>query len=185
MTQINRKQLLLVDLQVQGGLILRVIGYWAAMLITVTTFLITWRMLTGPARPFWTHFDDLWFQYKLPFLGVTLILPLLIYDALRYSNRFAGPVMRFRRAMRELAHGIKPANLQLRGGDFWLELADEFNAVALRMETLNRQLETYRQRYETPLETAVPEDQPATGKLLARIYNPEYAAAEDTAAFGG
>ena len=60
--QFIRKQLF-VDPKVQGALIGRVILYWMVCLLTITMMLLCWRIVTGPARLFYLHFNDLWFFY--------------------------------------------------------------------------------------------------------------------------
>ena len=57
-----RKQLF-VDPKVQGALVARVVFYWVLCLITITLMLLCWRIVTGPARLFYTHFSDMWFFY--------------------------------------------------------------------------------------------------------------------------
>jgi hypothetical protein len=128
-----RKQLF-VDPKVQGALVLRVVLYWLVCLITITLMLLCWRIVTGPARPFYTHFDDMWFFHGPAVVASFLLLPLVIVDIVRLSNRFTGPMLRLRRSMRELARGERVEPLEFRGGDFWQEFADEFNAVLKRVQ---------------------------------------------------
>ena len=128
-----RKQLL-VDPKVQGALVLRAVLYWAVCLITITLMILCWRIVTGPARLFYTHFDDMWFHFGPAVVASTLLLPLLIVDMLRLSNRFVGPLFRLRRAMRALARGEYVEPVEFRGGDFWQEIADEFNTLAARVQ---------------------------------------------------
>jgi hypothetical protein len=139
MIKINglRKRLF-VDYKVQGALINRVLVYWAMCLMTLTLMILCWRILTGPARMFYTHFDDLWFQYGPAVIGSLVLLPLIVFDMVRLSNRFVGPLLRLRRSLRALARGDEVAPLEFREGDFWREFADEFNIVAERMHRLNK-----------------------------------------------
>lgn len=123
-----------VDPKVQGTLILRVVLYWVVCLVTVTLMLLCWRIVTGPARPFYTHFDDMWFHYGPALVASFLLLPLIVLDILRVSNRFAGPLFRLRRAMRALARGEEVRPISFREGDFWIEVAHEFNAILARFE---------------------------------------------------
>ncbi len=139
MSSFKRKQLF-VDSKVQGALLLRLMGYWAFSMLTVVTMLLIWRILTGPARVFYTHFDDLWFQYGPAFVASLIILPLLVVDFTRLSNRFAGPLYRLRRSLRDLAAGHVVENIQFRDADFWQEVATEFNAVNERVHQLEKQL---------------------------------------------
>ena len=62
--------------------------------------------------------------------------PLVVIDCVRLSNRFAGPLHRLRRDMRRLAAGEIVEPIHFRDDDLWREFADEFNAVARRMELL-------------------------------------------------
>jgi hypothetical protein len=50
------------------------------------------------------------------------------------SNRVAGPIVRLRGAMRQLAEGRPVAPLRFRENDFWREMADEFNAIAAQLQ---------------------------------------------------
>ncbi len=128
-----RKQLF-VDPKVQGALVLRVILYWAFCLITITIMLLCWRIMTGPARLFYTHFSDLWFYYGPALIASVLVLPLVVIDSLRMSNRFVGPLLRLRRSMRELTRGEHVEPLGFRDDDFWHDFAVEFNELAARVQ---------------------------------------------------
>jgi methyl-accepting chemotaxis protein len=169
----NIRRQFFVDTAVQGALILRALGYWIAVMITMVVILITWRMFTGPARVFYLHFDDLWFHYQLPLIAALLVLPLIVYDVVRFSSRFAGPIMRFRRAMNCLAQGEATQRLQFRAGDYWMELADDFNAVANRVEVLERQIHELKNNpgkstaQAEPALAALPTQAPSHGKPAA------------------
>jgi len=130
----NFRRRFFVDPQVQGALILRVVLYWVVCLVTVTLMLLCWRIATGPARLFYTHFDDMWFHYGPAMVASCILLPLLVVDIVRLSNRFVGPLVRLRRAMRALARGEHVEPVSFREGDFWLEFAQEFNALLARVE---------------------------------------------------
>ena len=139
MAKINgMRKHLFVDYKVQGALINRVLIYWIMCLATLTLMILCWRIITGPARMFYTHFDDMWFQFGPAVIGSLLLLPLVVYDIVRLSNRFVGPLLRLRRSLRALARGEEVPPLEFREGDFWKEIAQEFNAIADRMQKLNK-----------------------------------------------
>lgn len=144
-----------VDPKVQGALVGRVILYWVVCLLTITLMLLCWRIVTGPARMFYTHFDDMWFHFGPALVASLVILPLVAVDIVRLSNRFVGPMLRMRRAMRELADGQPVAPLEFRDSDFWRDFAQEFNAVAKRVE----QLETKAARRAASSESTPPRAQ--------------------------
>jgi hypothetical protein len=129
---------LFVDPKVQGALVTRVLIYWFACLCTLSLMILCWRLLTGPSRLFYTHFDDMWFQFGPAVIGSLLLLPLVVFDIVRLSNRFVGPLLRLRRSLRSLALGKEVAPLEFREGDFWKDFAKEFNVIAERMQKLNQ-----------------------------------------------
>ena len=56
----------------------------------------------------------------LPFaIASFVLLPLVIIDIVRLSNRFTGPLLRMRRSMRALAQGEQVEPLKFRDADFW------------------------------------------------------------------
>ena len=125
---------LFIDPKVQGALVGRVVLYWSVCLITMTLMLLCWRIVTGPARMFYTHLDEMWFYYGPALVASFILLPLVVVDIIRISNRFAGPMLRVRRSMRQLARGEHVDPIEFRDGDFWQDFADEFNAVLRRVQ---------------------------------------------------
>lgn len=122
-----------VDRKVQGALVARTVSYWLLCMFAVTSVLLIYRVLTGPARVFYTHFDDLWFQHSPVAITLFAILPLVIVDTIRMSNRFAGPVFRMRRVLAQLAKGETVDPIQFRQGDYWQEMAADLNKVIARL----------------------------------------------------
>lgn len=131
----KRKQLF-VDPKVQGALILRVALYWVVCLVTITLMLLCWQIVTGPARMFSVHFQDISLQFGPALVASLVLLPLVMYDVVQMSNRFCGPLIRLRRCMRALARGEDVKPISFRDDDFWREFAQEFNALAVRMQTI-------------------------------------------------
>jgi hypothetical protein len=134
----NRRKNYFVDSQVQGALVKRVVLHWFLCMVALALLIFCWRTVAGPARMPYTHFYDLWFYYGPAVVGSLLLLPLVVFDVVRLSNRFVGPLVRLRRSLRALARGKEVAPLKFRKNDFWQEFAGEFNAVAERMNKLNR-----------------------------------------------
>jgi hypothetical protein len=131
----------MVDWDLQGSLLIRATFYWALCILNTGLVLLAWQVLTGPDGSFWHHLrlDMLWIDYRAALIASLFTLPLILIDVRNFSHRFAGPNSRFRRAMRELASGKEVDLIRFRGSDFWQEMADEFNAVAIYVEKLKRQ----------------------------------------------
>jgi hypothetical protein len=110
----TRRTIFLVDREVQGALMLRMIVYWLFCLLSICLMLICWSAYSGPSRRFVDLFSDIYFRYG-PALSATLILlPIVMMDALRMSNKFVGPA--------------QPLNF--RDDDFWRDMATDFNRAA-------------------------------------------------------
>jgi hypothetical protein len=132
----GKRRQLFVDRTVQGGIVLRCLLYWATCLATTFVMLFFWSLLTGPARLSWMTVDQLWFQYGPAFVASILLLPLVVWDLLKVSNRFAGPVLRLRRELKKLARGEHVNPLFFRRQDHWRDMADDFNRVLSRLKEL-------------------------------------------------
>jgi len=126
----TRRTIFLVDREVQGALMLRMIVFWLFCLHSICLMLICWSAYSGPSRRFVDLFSDIYFRYG-PALSATLILlPIVMMDALRMSNKFVGPVMRLRGGLRDLAEGRPAQPLNFRDDDFWRDMATDFNRAA-------------------------------------------------------
>jgi|GEM_PF-581478 len=125
-----------VDPELQTQLALRVIVYWGMCIATVVLILICWRVVSGPVRPFYRHLGELWFHIGPALAASFVVLPIVVIDVIRVSNRFVGPLLRLRRSVRSLAAGHDVEPLRFRKGDFWRGFADDFNALVTRVKEL-------------------------------------------------
>jgi methyl-accepting chemotaxis protein len=118
-----------VDRGVQGALVRRLAAHWIAFLVIGTAVSLMFQYLTDPFTGLDKHFEY-FLQHQAGFIAVMLCMtPVFLYDTVKLSNRFAGPIFRLRRALKELAKGDDVERISFRPGDFWGELADDFNAV--------------------------------------------------------
>ena len=129
----NRRAFLFIDREVQGALLLRTASYWLFCLISISLMVLCWNALTGPPRRFVDLTTDLYFRYGPALAASLIMLPIVMFDVLRMSNRFVGPVVRLRTGLKELADGRPAQPLNFRDDDFWRELANEFNRAAARL----------------------------------------------------
>jgi hypothetical protein len=129
----NLRKRLIVDVQIQGALAVRVVIYWLLCLFSLGILLLLWRMLAVPFSPLDEQLRGLWSLYRPTAILSLILLPLIVVDVLRLSNRFAGPMIRMRRVMHELAQGKSVPVVKFRKGDFWQEFAQDFNIVAARL----------------------------------------------------
>jgi hypothetical protein len=129
----ERRRQLFVDRRVQFALLLRATAYWFYCLLAVALMLGCWIVVTDRALSSGELWRQMWSTYA-PALGASILaLPLVLMDLIRLSNRFVGPMLRVRRAMRRLADGETVDRLKFRKGDFWYDYAQDFNRVLDRL----------------------------------------------------
>ena len=135
MTETQRKKLI-VDKPVQGALIRRLVIHWLSfgILCFVLAAILNW--LSDPRQHVSQLATQVWNYYGPFFLLLLVLIPLFIMDTVKLSHRFAGPIMRFRRAIQDLASGGSPERITFREKDFWHDVADGFNLVIDKIESL-------------------------------------------------
>jgi hypothetical protein len=123
-----------VDKTVQGALAKRMILHWAVFFLLCALSLFTLEYFRGnPELSMAEHLHVVWGKYAFFFILMLAIMPTFIYDAMKLSNRFAGPILRLKESLKNLADGKKTKNLKFRDNDFWIELSEDFNRVAERV----------------------------------------------------
>jgi len=121
-----------VDREVQTSLLWRICVHWGLFLIVNLIAILLWtRLLETPTDPWQETFKLTW-QRVVPFVLISIVLfPVFIWDAIKLSNRFAGPIIRVRRVLGQIANGQTPKPIEFRSGDFWKSLAQDVNRAFL------------------------------------------------------
>jgi hypothetical protein len=136
MTGGKRRHQMIADKKLQGALLAHTTIYWFYCLFSVTLIAVCWIILSKQPESSAELFTLLWLNCGPALLGSVVLLPLVLLDCLKLSSRFAGPMVRMQRVMRELAAGENPPDITLRPKDYWMEFAADFNLV---MERLRQQ----------------------------------------------
>lgn len=119
----------------QTRLAWRVALYLALLPPVLFNLLFAWKLLSeGVQDPVAQCFALL---RQLAPVGVCLLIvvPVMGWDAIRFSHRLVGPLVRFRRAAQDIARGETVRPIKLRDGDYLNEFRDEFNHM---LESLQR-----------------------------------------------
>lgn len=144
----NSRRVLLIDKRVQGALTNRVIAYWLfysfASFCILAGFPIAISLVSGNQVSISDILLETVAKFWPAFGASCFLVPLATRDVLRVSNRFSGPVYRLRRSLRALAQGEPSEPINLRPGDYWEELATEFNAVLQEVQQLRADNERLR-----------------------------------------
>ena len=128
-----RRSLFVIDHEVQGALMMRVAFYWLFCLLSIVLMVVCWNIYTGPSRPFAELFLDIYHRYGTAMIASLILLPIVMMDVARMSNRFVGPVVKLRAALKEVAEGRPAQPLNFRDQDYWRGLATDFNRAAGRL----------------------------------------------------
>jgi hypothetical protein len=119
----------------QTKLTLRISAYMVIFLVVLFNFVLAWRLwVEGPGN----LTDQMWrlFLDYLP-VGICLLvlIPVMVWDAVRFTHRLIGPLARFRRIFQDVAQGQPVRPIKLREGDYLTDFRDDIN---LMLEALQR-----------------------------------------------
>lgn len=119
--------------------------------------LFAWTLITEGVHDPVQQFLSLLRQFAPIGVCLVIVLPVLAWDAIRFSHRLVGPLIRFRRAAQAIANGEAVRPIKLREGDYLDEFRDEFN----------RMLESLQRRGVPVLRADVPAENDKTPKKRA------------------
>jgi len=129
----NQRRLWFIDRPIQGALLGRAIMYWAATLVIQVVLLIFLTMMISSPDDFYLNMARLWTYLRLLVIAAALVLPMVLRDLVRLSHRWVGPILRLRNALNALSRGEPVSPIRFREGDYWQELAGDFNIVAAEL----------------------------------------------------
>jgi hypothetical protein len=121
--------------QFQTRLVLRLAAYMALLPLVLLNLLFAWKVAVEGINNPPEQLLELLREYLR--LGVCLlaVIPAMLWDAIRFSHRLVGPLIRFRRCAQDIARGEPVRPIKLRDGDYLTEFRDEFNEM---LEALQR-----------------------------------------------
>ena len=117
-----------VDREVQTTLLYRLCAHWALFMIANVMAITLWTKFMDSPMETWAETILLTWPRVVPFVLVSFaLIPVFIWDSVKLSNRFAGPIVRVRRALAQIADGQSPKAIEFRHCDFWKALAVDLN----------------------------------------------------------
>jgi len=130
----SQRSKIYVDRTVQGAIAKRVILHWFLFFGLTSVSLLTLEYFLGDSQlSLMQHASLVVNKYAFFFVLMLAIMPTFIFDTIKLSHRFAGPIVRFKESLKGLANGEDVPNMKFRDNDFWLELSEDFNRVADRV----------------------------------------------------
>ena len=136
----KKRRTTIFDPEVQGSVIRKIAIHWIIFFGCNVLALLIWvRLFEQPDASWGQTFSDTVRRF-LPFFVVTLaLIPAFVWETLKLTSRFAGPILRLREALAEAGKGRTVPPLRFRDNDFWQEMASNFN---LMMEHREAEKET-------------------------------------------
>lgn len=132
-----RRGRMLVDFEVQTSLLRKIAAHWALLLLANSLGLFCWTALMNAPVESWSELTLNFIRSYIPVLIISLaLLPVFLLDAAKLSNRFAGPMVRIRRALTSVLAGDKVEPVKFRENDFWRSLAEDFNQALKQRDQL-------------------------------------------------
>ncbi|MEM6331391.1 MAG: hypothetical protein AAF790_14250 [Planctomycetota bacterium] len=135
MRRANRFRLL-IDPKLQGALLCRVVLYWCFCVFVVLVLAGLQTLWASPGADASVLLGRAVLAFGPALIASLIVLPVVLFDALRFSHRFAGPMHRLRGAAGRLADGESLPPVTFRKGDYWGELAEQFNRVSAEVDRL-------------------------------------------------
>lgn len=129
----RRRRQYLVDRPVQGAVVKHAMWYWVWTTIVFGGVVGFCRILPAWLSNSNEPWGRIWFHLGPYTLASAVLFPIIVTHAIRFSNRFAGPMVRVRRSLKALANGEPAEYLKFREGDYWLDIAEHINEISILM----------------------------------------------------
>ena len=151
----GKRRIYFVDKKVQGALLVRAARYWVLSLLVVGALSILGWMFIAPGMPVLielrSHLPALLAGFAISLLASLVVLPVILYDLARMSNRFAGPMYRLRQSMQRAATGERVSPVYFRDEDYWQDFADAFNQLNERLQEQEKMILKLESQQESEL----------------------------------
>ena len=133
---LKRRKKYLVD-DVQSALLKHMMLSWIAVFGVIASVLLAVESYKGGfALGFYECLAAMWRHNAALVIALSILAPMMAYDSVRISHRFAGPMVSFRRAVNNLGNGESVDPIRFRKNDYWHDLAESFNRVIDRIDRL-------------------------------------------------
>ncbi|MCA9132853.1 MAG: hypothetical protein KDA45_06850 [Planctomycetales bacterium] len=133
-----------IDSNVQGVLVGRIVLYWVAALTYFGLGSLCFQFYQYPEWDLKQHAGQLFAQIWPWLPSLVLFLPLVVFDIVRLSNLFVGPIFRLRTHLGELSDNPHCRPLSFREADYWQDLVPPVQS--LQQEILELRAEVARLR---------------------------------------
>lgn len=148
-----KRSRLWVDTPFQARLLLRMGAYLLVFAVFVFHFgfafyFMKQLMASAPTNSLGAVYWEYLGQQLPLLLAFVSLAPIFVFDLLKFSNRIAGPLVRCRRMLNEMAQGKHVAEFEPRKHDLFTGFFQAFNSL----------IRTWNRRVDSPQRSAVVEE---------------------------
>ncbi len=147
-----------INSEIQFGLIRRTLLHWGLYMTAVLLAVMLWFTYRNHEASLGTAIQESLINFAPALFAGLFLLPLFLYDQLKFSHRMVGPIYRMRREMRKLSRGEGIQKLSFRDRDHWHQLAEDFNHLAETVIRNRRSLRHTEDKFEALKQKQVGED---------------------------
>ena len=172
-TKLHPRKRLFVNREIQGRLLARTALYWMLYhgVLWMAMFLYRYAEHRGAmqagAAP--RTFADLYGQFVNEHFSMWIcaiaILPIVLWDLLKFSHRVVGPLIPFQRSIERLTAGEQVTEVRLRHGDLLSDLQSAFNQYLTSLRTM----EPNPRRMDSDAELKVPVEHAPVPTIVAEL----------------
>jgi hypothetical protein len=132
-----------VNRLIQGGMLKRLACYWFVYhgVLWIALFFYRYAQYRGallagaPPQTFAELFGQFTQEHFSLWVCAIAILPIILWDALLFSHRVVGPLVRFQRVLENLTAGSPVGQVRLRNNDLLKDLQDTFNRYLTTLQS--------------------------------------------------
>ncbi len=125
----SRRKTEYVRVPVQLALVRRLLLHWLSFLCLSIVMGAMIQIFRDPMNAFNVGWSRLFTSQAPSLIAAAVLMPIFVRDMLRFSLRFAGPVVRLHQAIQRVVDGQEFKPVHFRKADYWHALADDFNRL--------------------------------------------------------
>ncbi len=134
----RRRFRLFTDWDIQGKILVRVGVAWMACQFIMVATILGFLALEGTDASQVTATSSHW-RFLVPaIVASSVVFPIVMLDMLVFTNKFTGPLRRFRSQLQSLAEGKPVSALHFRPGDLVTDLSVNFNEIQTALDNAKR-----------------------------------------------
>lgn len=132
----------------QLRLAIRMLVYWFVYQLTLWNIMFCWYMFRNGPGNLLEQYGKFTAEYYPILLSFLVLVPPIIWDAVKFCHRVGGPIYRVRMTMLDFADGAPWRTIQFRKGDELPELEEAFNRMVKAMQEREEQVSSADDRTE-------------------------------------